>query len=75
MGNPDLKEMEKRALSEFAILSSAEESFLRQKSRNLWVAEGDNNSTYFHNCVKDRNNRNKLLSLTRDDDTVVYEIR
>ena len=65
LGNPVLKEIERKALSDFILFSSIEESLLRQKSRNKWIAKGDNNSVYFHNCVKDRINRNEILSLTR----------
>jgi hypothetical protein len=34
-----------------------------QRSRNLWLKEGDANSRFFHNCIKARKRRNVLLSL------------
>ena len=74
LGNPELKTQEKQALLELTHFSYAEESLLKQKSRNLWIAEGDSNSTYFHNCVKARINSNKILSITTADDTVLHEM-
>ena len=47
---------------------------MSQKSRNLWISEGDNNTAYFHNCIKARINSNKILSLIRDDNTVLFEV-
>ena len=48
-------------------MNKAEESFARQKSRALWMKEGDKNSKYFHGCMKDRINSNKILSLELED--------
>ena len=56
-----------QALLEFVEISKAEESLVRQKSRIQWLAEGDQNTHYFHKVVKQRINRNKLLSLTLAD--------
>ena len=53
--------------------SKAEESFYKQKSRATWIAEGDNNTAYFHNYVKDRINRNKIQSLMLDDGTKIFD--
>ena len=74
LGNEELKDQEHLALSDLIRLSNAEESLLKQKSRNLWIAEGDSNSAYFHNCIKARINSNKILSLTRIDNTTVYDM-
>ena len=70
----ELKDQERRALSDLIHFSNAEESLLKQKSRNLWISEGDSNSAYFHRCVKARINSNKIISLTREDNSVVYDI-
>ena len=51
----------------------AEESFYAQKSRIRWLKEGDANTPFFHNSVKSRFNRNKLVSLTKEDGSIVYE--
>ena len=40
-----------------------EEIYWRQRSREEWLREGDQNTTYFHNCVKGKKLRNKVLML------------
>ena len=66
-GNVDLLYQEKAALHHLVSVSAAEESFFRQKSRVLWIKEGDQNSKFFHGCLKDRVNSNKITSLTLED--------
>ncbi|XP_058742577.1 uncharacterized protein LOC131615090 [Vicia villosa] len=39
------------------------ESLLRLKSRQSWLAEGDNNTRFFHCSLKGRRSKNKLCSL------------
>ena len=74
LGDPLLKEQESQVLNDFIDLSRAEESFFRQKSRISWLVEGDSNTSFFHNRVKERHNKNKILSLSKEDNSVVYEI-
>ncbi|WZZ26944.1 hypothetical protein YC2023_010345 [Brassica napus] len=40
-----------------------EEIFWRQRSREEWLREGDRNTTYFHNVVKGKKIRNKIMML------------
>lgn len=40
-----------------------EETFWRQRSRQLWLKAGDRNSRFFHNSVKGRKNLNRILML------------
>ena len=40
-----------------------EESYWYQKSRSLWMKEGDNNSKYFHALTKQRRARNRITGL------------
>ncbi|GJV94862.1 putative RNA-directed DNA polymerase [Tanacetum coccineum] len=37
-----------------------EESFLRQKSKSIWLKEGDRNSKYFQNVIRGRLNRGRI---------------
>ncbi|GKV32614.1 hypothetical protein SLEP1_g41208 [Rubroshorea leprosula] len=39
------------------------ESMMQQKSRKAWLANGDANMKYFHNCVKGRWKRNEINSI------------
>lgn len=39
------------------------ESYLRQKSRQTWLKEGDRNTSYFHNALKIHNRRNFINSV------------
>ncbi|KAI8561587.1 hypothetical protein RHMOL_Rhmol04G0351900 [Rhododendron molle] len=57
-------EEEKNLPTRFVELSSAEESFKKQKSRIQWLALGDHNTRFFHHKMKSHSLRSKILSLT-----------
>jgi hypothetical protein len=44
-----------------------EESKWRQKSRAVWLVEGDNNTRYFPNFAKIRNTTNTIYSIKNGD--------
>jgi hypothetical protein len=69
--NPTLCMREKDVVCKYASTVSAEESFFKQKARIKWLSLGDQNTSYFHKSINRRQNRNKLLSLTREDGEVV----
>jgi exonuclease III len=46
------------------------ESLLKQKSRLKWVKEGDSNSKFFHESIKNRRRRNQLVALKDGDSWV-----
>ena len=52
-------------------LASLEEISLRQKSRVLWLKEGDNNSKFFHRIANSHRRNNYLGNL--EVDGVVYK--
>ncbi|KAK1311505.1 hypothetical protein QJS10_CPA08g01090 [Acorus calamus] len=52
--NPSLISTEARAKLAFLDLLRVEESFLRQKSHQLWLSDGDRNSHFFHSMVEAR---------------------
>ncbi|GKU90659.1 hypothetical protein SLEP1_g4626 [Rubroshorea leprosula] len=41
----------------------SKESMLQQKSRKVWLAQGDANTKFFHNCVKGRWRRAEMNSI------------
>ena len=59
------------ALKELSTALKAEEMFWRQKSRVLWLREGDRNSKYFHALVKQRRARNRITQLIDENGNVV----
>ncbi|KAL9238972.1 hypothetical protein vseg_013335 [Gypsophila vaccaria] len=64
--NPtDLKlfEEEKEAAQWYDLMAKARDSFLRQKAKAQWCADGDSNTAYFHYCIKARRSYNKVLAI------------
>ena len=41
----------------------------------MWLAKGDTNTAYFHNNMKDRYNKNKILSLELEDGQRVFDMQ
>lgn len=52
-----------RLRTELAQAHKEEERFWRQRSREQWLKEGDMNTSYFHNVVKGKKIRNRVLML------------
>lgn len=61
------------ALKELSTALKAEEIFWRQKSRVLWLREGDRNSKFFHALVKQRRARNRITQLLDENGNVVED--
>ena len=59
-----LMDNERKCLKIFHDLASAEEGFLKQKSRVQWLKLGDQNTSFFHKSVKARNARSRIKVLT-----------
>lgn len=66
-GNVECQRRERECLHAYAFISSAEEKFLKQKSRNNWLNLGDGNNSFFHKSIKVRNSSN-LVKILKDDD-------
>ena len=61
------------ALKELTDTLKAEEQFWRQKSRILWLLEGDLNTKFFHAITKQRRASNKITSLLDSAGNLVEE--
>lgn len=49
---------------------SNEEKLAKQKSRIQWLKDGDKNTGYFHNQIKNRWNQNKILAIVNSDGVI-----
>ncbi|RVX22610.1 hypothetical protein CK203_012546 [Vitis vinifera] len=55
---------QRNAKDEYSHLAILEETSWRQKSKALWLKEGDNNTKFFHRMANARRNGNFISSLT-----------
>ncbi|CAL1377214.1 unnamed protein product [Linum trigynum] len=65
---------EQRCMVQLLELQRAEESFLKQKSRQQWLNGGDSNSRFFHSVVKTRQAKNTIKQLVTDSGEVLEDI-
>ncbi|CAL1356008.1 unnamed protein product [Linum trigynum] len=65
---------ESTASRELYELLQAKESFLRHKSRDLWLKGGDSNSPYFHMSLKMRQRRNMITMLKDEEGNKVTDL-
>lgn len=63
-------EQRRLLLRDIAGLVQHEEAYWRQRSRVLWLAEGDRNTKFFHQRASGRKRRNQICRLKDDADEV-----
>ena len=68
-----LHKEERAIFQELRRLKSCEESYYRQKSREVSVQLGDSNTKFFHNSMKVKRARNKISSLAMEDGWTISE--
>ncbi|XP_074298901.1 uncharacterized protein LOC141629876 [Silene latifolia] len=61
--NQNLIAQEVAASTDVHYWSKARDSFLQQKAKSNWLADGDNNTALFHNAIKKRCLRNKVIQV------------
>ncbi|KAL4307123.1 uncharacterized protein LOC107605009 [Arachis ipaensis] len=61
--NPFLEKLEAKLNEELEDILDKEEVLWMQKSRDLWVVDGDRNTRYYHTRTVIRRRRNKILKL------------
>ncbi|XP_074318715.1 uncharacterized protein LOC141655539 [Silene latifolia] len=61
--NPNLLNQEIEALASVRFLEKACGAFLLQKFKAIWVDMRDDNTKYFHNIIKGRQSRNKVIRI------------
>ncbi|XP_021715945.1 uncharacterized protein LOC110683843 [Chenopodium quinoa] len=64
-------EQRRRLLWDIEGLIAHEETYWRQRSRVLWLSEGDKNTKFFHQRTSSRKRRNTIKKLNLDDGGVV----
>ncbi|OVA05573.1 Endonuclease/exonuclease/phosphatase [Macleaya cordata] len=60
---PILAANERQVVHVYASKYRKEGSMLHQKAKIKWMDQKDNNNTFFHNSIKERRSRNKILVL------------
>lgn len=60
-------EEQRRVESELDIVLQHEETMWFQRSRALWLKDGDKNSKFFHQKATHRKNRNTIKCMKRED--------
>ncbi|XP_062075236.1 uncharacterized protein LOC133779270 [Humulus lupulus] len=63
----DLQRKERSTFEVFSSQSRYYESYLRQRSKINWLRFGDDNTAYFHACLKERKATNRITSFIDDD--------
>ncbi|KAL4367294.1 hypothetical protein GQ457_05G012860 [Hibiscus cannabinus] len=64
---PSLVRLEERLKGELDVVLAQEESIWHQKSRALWINQGDRNTSYFHMMASVRHKRNTIRRLRIED--------
>ncbi|XP_062086176.1 uncharacterized protein LOC133792286 [Humulus lupulus] len=65
------QETEKKAAINYKIHYARYRSFLIQRSKVTWLQKGDENTAYFHACIKKRREENRIVSFLNDNGDII----
>lgn len=68
-----LYETKKRLLGEYEDTLAKEEIFWKQKSREVWLSDGDKNTKCFYNSVKMRKAKNRISQITNEENQIIID--
>ncbi|KAK7260093.1 hypothetical protein RIF29_25844 [Crotalaria pallida] len=68
--NVHLLKLEKEAKEEHAKLYQVAAMFLKQKAKQNWICEGDMNTKFFHQTIRLRRYRNRILRIQESNGSV-----
>ncbi|RYR27722.1 hypothetical protein Ahy_B01g051758 [Arachis hypogaea] len=71
--NPFLERLELQLHKELADILDREEILWLQKSREMWIIDGDRNTRYYHTRTIIRRRKNKILKLRNNEGTWVED--
>ncbi|KAJ9536534.1 hypothetical protein OSB04_un000286 [Centaurea solstitialis] len=71
--NPDLMEDLAHMYLAYEKALMDEESYFRQRAKVKWIREGDCNTKFFHNVVKERRGRNFIRTIAGSDGIFVHD--
>ncbi|KAK7258455.1 hypothetical protein RIF29_24033 [Crotalaria pallida] len=63
-GNINLQPAERDIYMEYRKISQQALSFMRQKAKEKWIQDGDQNTSFFHKAIKRRLYRNRVLRVS-----------
>ncbi|XP_074289098.1 uncharacterized protein LOC141614238 [Silene latifolia] len=61
--NEEMCQAERLCATEFEELQKARNMYLRQKAKEAWVANGDENTAFFHSSIRKRRSQNRVYQI------------
>ncbi|KAK7273330.1 hypothetical protein RIF29_14379 [Crotalaria pallida] len=71
--DPELHKKEKILFGKYMKALKDSISILKQKAKENWLQEGDQNTAFFHNAIRSRQYRNHILSIIKEDGQCIQE--
>lgn len=72
--SPTAAETERKPHLHWHALAKAEDSYLKQRSRVQWSANGDSNTAHYHRLIRSRQAQNQIIMLLDRDGGVIDQL-